>query len=140
MALLDLTVAGRSVGPGGDVSITLIPIVPGPGCAAAYSAGLEETQCSKDKAEGKLILTGAKVGRFCAAVGVLVNEVSHVKATFSATAAWVKVDGSKAPLRKNDSASGGSCSCTLMVSPFTPFSATFTGSIGNAGQTKVKGQ
>jgi hypothetical protein len=127
---------GRSTGIAGDVSITLAG--PGPGCAGAYSDGLEETTCQKVKVDGDLACTGAKVGRYCPAVGSVVTEVSHVKATFAATSTKVTTDNGK-PLRKGDTATGGMCACTLTASPFTPFSAVFTGTIDNAGQTKVKG-
>jgi len=132
----DVVVEGLTTGPGGDVSITLVGL--GPGCAAAYSDGLEETKCSKCKAENKLALTGAKVGRYCAAVPGVVTEATHIKATFVASAIKAKVDGSKAPLRKDDSAPGGSCSCTLVLPPNNPFAATFVGSIDGTKQTKVK--
>ena len=136
----DVAVEGLTVGPAApDVSITLIGSPPGPGCAAAYSDDLDETKCSKCKAENKLALTGAKVGRKCLAVPGLVTEATHIKATFVVTAIKAKVDGNKAPLRKGDSAPGGSCSCTLVAPPNTPFAATFTGSVDEAGQVSVKG-
>jgi hypothetical protein len=135
-----LAVEGLSTGPvTPDVSITVTPIVPGPGCATAYSDDLEETPCSKNKADGKFILTGAKVGRKCPALDAgTVTEVIHIKATFVATSTKCKVEGN-APLKKNDTAPGGICACTLTASPFTPFNMTFIGSIDNAGQDKVKG-
>ena len=140
MALKNVAVEGLSVGSvAPDVSINVTPIVSGPGCAFAYSDGLEETKCSNNKAENKLCLIGAQVGRKCPAADAgTVIVVATVKAVFSATAIKTKVD-STAPIRTDDSAVGGVCSCTLAVSPFTPFNMTFTGSIDNAGQFTVKG-
>lgn len=135
-----IVVEGRSTGAGGDVSIIVTPIVVGPGCLAAVSADLEETLVDKVKIIGKRVCTAVKVGRNCPAVNSgVVTPVSLTKATFAVSSNKVKAQGSF-PLRKDDTASGGVCSCTLTASPFTPFNMTFTGSIDNAGQTKVAGE
>jgi hypothetical protein len=143
MALKELAVEGLTTGIGGNVSVSInLTPVPATPCTAAglSSSGLVETPCTKSKATGKKVLTGAQVGiSTCPliATGVVVTQ-TVIKAIFSATSTKVKVE-TLPPLRRTDAASGGSC---IGVRPLAPYACanTFTGSIDNAGQSKVLGE